>query len=342
VFGVDSSRNAEMDAFWRVEGGDYVCALIAEPAGKLCVAGLGDGTILGLNPRDGAVLFRHKAHVGSVLSLSLSADGSAFASSGQDAKAKLWSAGGSLLAELPGADSAWVEHIAWSPRGERISTAAGRRVRTFGKDGTLISQSDPLESSVTGLAWRADGTALSAICYGGVHIFPFKDGLNKRHLPFKGSLISLAWSPDAKVIACGSQDCSIHFWRLASGQDSQMTGYPFKPKQLAWDDESRLLATSGHADITVWDFRGKGPEGSQPLQLSAHKGLCTSLSFSHRKGMLASGSQDTSILIWQPRSRLNPVRVAFLETEVTALQWCDDDRLVLGADSSGRIVAWKV
>ncbi len=27
------------------------------------------------------------------------------------------------------------------------------------------------------------------------------------------SLVSLAWSPDEKIVACGSQDCSVHFWR---------------------------------------------------------------------------------------------------------------------------------
>jgi WD40 repeat protein len=88
---------------------------------------------------------------------------------------------------------------------------------------------------------------------------------------------------DAKVIACGSQDASVHFWRLKSGKDSEMTGYPFKPKALAWDRESKLLATAGDAKVTVWDFRGKGPEGSRPIQLESHKGVCTRLAFSPRK-----------------------------------------------------------
>ena len=163
-----------------------------------------------------------------------------------------------------------------------------------------------------------------------------------RHLEWKGSLISLAWSPDAKVIACGSQDCSVHFWRLASGQDSQMTGYPYKPKALAWDRESSLLATSGGPAVTVWDFRGKGPEGTRPVRLEAHHGVCTQLAFSPRKGILASGSQDTSVLLWEPRRCEKPIRFAFLEDEVTGLCWHPEHHTLIGTDASGVVCGWEV
>jgi WD40 repeat protein len=161
-------------------------------------------------------------------------------------------------------------------------------------------------------------------------------------LAWKGSLISMAWSPDAKVIACGSQDSSVHFWRLASGNDSQMSGYPFKPKALAWDRESKLLATSGDATVTVWDFRGKGPEGTRPIQLEAHKGVCTSLAFSPHGGMLASGGQDLSVLLWEPRKSSKPLRFAFLEDEVTGLCWHPERPTLVGADASGMLFAWDI
>ena len=145
-----------------------------------------------------------------------------------------------------------------------------------------------------------------------------------------------------RVIACGSQDGSVHFWRLATGQDSQMSGYPSKPRALAWDHESRLLATAGDASVTLWDFRGKGPEGTRPIVLDAHKGLCTRLAFSPRKGVLASGSQDSSILLWEPRRGTRPVRFAFLEDEVTALRWHPEHHTLVGADAAGTLCAWEI
>jgi WD40 repeat protein len=304
--------------------------------------GLGNGDVLGLDLTSGREALRTRAHDGGVLGASLSPDGKLIATCGQDANAKLWRVSGELLRELPGGTSAWVEHVAWAPAGGRLATAAGRKVRVWTTDGDPVVETEPLASTVTALAWRADGSGLAATCYGGVHILPFVPGAKVRHLSWKGSLISLAWSPSAKVIACGSQDCSVHFWRLSSGQDSQMSGYPFKPKALAWDSESKLLATAGDATVTVWDFRGKGPEGTRPLQLEAHKAVCTRLAFHPKKGLLASGSQDTGVLLWEPRRGDKPTRFAFLEDEITALAWLPTGQGLLGADASGNVSLWSV
>jgi WD40 repeat protein len=223
-----------------------------------------------------------------------------------------------------------------------VATSAGRQVRIWTADGGApLVETEPLESSVSALAWRADGSGIAAACYGGVHILPFVPGAKIRKLAWKGSLISLAWSPDAKIIACGSQDKSVHFWRLASGQDSQMSGYTFKPQALAFDSESKLLATSGDATVTVWDFRGKGPEGTRPIQLESHKGVCTQLAFSALQGVLASGGQDAIVLLWEPRRGSRPIRFAFLEDEITALQWHPHHRGLLAADASGNAVFWE-
>jgi WD40 repeat protein len=284
-----------------------------------------------------------RAHAGGVLGVSLSPDGSRFVSCGQDPDAVVWSATGERLHTLPGggANGSWVEHVAWAPAGERIATAAGKRIRAWTEHGQPLLETAELASSVTALAWRSDGTGLAASCYGGVHLFPFVPGARSRHLAWKGSLVSLAWSPDAKIVACGSQDCSVHFWRLGSGQDSQMSGYPFKIKALAWDRESKLLATSGDATVTVWDFKGKGPEGTRPIQLKLHEGMCTRLAFG-AQGHLASGSQDTSVLLWQPRKSTKPLRHAFLEDEVTALVWLPDGTRFLAGDASGIVRAFDV
>lgn len=332
----------ELRPRFRVEAGEYVSALGVAPDGGLCLIGLGDGRVLGFDLPTGQARLALRAHAGSVLGLSFAPDGRHFVTCGQDAAAKIWARDGSPGRELPGGGGAWVEHAVWAPARGRIATASGKKVRVWTTEGEPLVETEPLASTVTGLVWRSDGTGLAASCYGGVHVLPFVPGAKVRHLAWKGSLISLAWSPDAKVIACGSQDSSVHFWRLSSGQDSQMSGYPFKPKALAWDSESKLLATSGDATITLWDFRGKGPEGTRPLQLEGHKAVCTQLAFGPRKGVLASGAQDTSVLLWEPRRGTKPIRFAFLEDEVTGLSWHPEQHTLVGADASGTICAWEV
>lgn len=336
--------SVELSPRWKRDAGDYVVAAEITRDGRLCVVGAGDGRVLGIDAETGREVFSQLAHEGGVLGVSLAPDGKSFATCGHTPSAKVWRTTGELVRELPGGGAQWVEHVAWAPVGGRIATGAGRRVRVWSADGSAtaepIAEPEPLPSTSSGLAWRTDGTALAATCYGGVHIWPFVPGAKPRRLPWKGSLISLAWSPDARVVACGSQDSSVHFWRLASGEDSQMSGYTSKPKALAWDAESRLLATSGDATVTVWDFRGKGPEGTRPIQLEGHKAVCTQLAFSPKKGVLASGSQDSSVVLWEPRRGTRPLRFALLEDEVTALSWHPEHHGLLGGDASGTLCFW--
>jgi WD40 repeat protein len=332
---------SEIEPRFRLAAGDYVTALDVARDGSMCVVGLGDGRVLGIELDTGRVVFAVIAHAGGVLGVGIAPDGQLVATCGQDAAAKLWSKGGALQRELPGGGP-WVDHVAWAPAGGRLATASGRSVRVWTPQGEPLVECEPLASSVTGLTWRLDGTGLAASCYGGVHIFPFVPGAKTRHLVWKGSLISLAWSPDAKIIACGSQDSSVHFWRLSSGQDSEMSGYRFKPKALAWDSESKLLATSGDAAITVWEFRGKGPEGTRPIELRGHGSVCTRLAFGPRSCLLASGSQDGSVLLWEPRRGNRPRRFAFLEEEVTGLAWDFKQNTLVGGDASGTVCAWQL
>jgi WD40 repeat protein len=335
---------------WQRKLDDYVSALGILQEHNLGVFGLGEGSVLGLDLTSGEERFRTKAHEGSVLCLSVSPAGETFVTGGQDDRAKVWDGTGTLTVELPGQERAaqqgsgapWVEQVAWAPAGDRIATAAGRTVRVWNPSGELLFEPDTLASTVTSLVWRGDGSAVAATCYGGAHVWPFVEGAKSRHLPWQGSLISAAFSPDGRVLACGSQDKTVHFWRLPRGQDSEMSGYPFKPKALAWDFESKLLATAGDKAVTLWDFRGKGPEGSTPRQLDAHQGLCSCLAFHPRKGLLASGSQDTSVLLWEPRRGTRPLRFGFLEDEITGLTWHPNEDSLLGADASGTVALWSV
>lgn len=333
--------DTELHERFRRTGLDYVAALAVSPTGELIAAGLGDGTVLVLESEQGAERWRAAAHLEGVLGLEFSPDGNRLVTWGQDPKARVWSLQGELLTELPG-ESPWVELARWSPRGDRLATSSGKKVRIWSKAGAPIVETEPLPSTVTDLAWRTDGSALAACAYGGVHLWTVAANAKARHLPFKGSLVSLAWSPDMKVIACGSQDCSARFWRLATGRDSEMRGYPFKPRALAWDATSSLLATSGDATATVWDFRGKGPEGTAPLRLGSHAGVITALQFHPRKDLLLSGSQDTSVIVWQPRKSDRPIKIGWLEDEVTALGWFPRTSAFVAADSEGNVVVWDV
>ena len=123
-----------------------------------------------------------------------------------------------------------------------------------------------------------------------------------------------------------------------------MSGYPWKPSELAFSHDSILLATGGGEDITVWSFEGNGPEGTTPGVLEFHKAPISSLAFSHHHRQLASGCREGGVVVWSVGKK-GSGRVlggAPVEGAVENVYWRPDGRSLAAIDSEGGITVWRV
>ena len=125
-------------------------------------------------------------------------------------------------------------------------------------------------------------------------------------LDLEGGPVTLAYSPDGRILAAGLQDGVVAFRYVATQKKSRMSGYDGKVTHTAWSANSRYLATasSGASTVVVWDFGGKGPEGSTPLQLGTHTDRIEALAFQPGGKLLATAGRD-----WRPHAR-SPGRAA--------------------------------
>jgi WD40 repeat protein len=331
-------RRAHLLDAWRFSPSEYPRGLAFDRTGAVLALGAADGQLVVLDAATGATRWETRLP-DCVSTLAFSPADDRLAVACFDGKTRLYRGDGELLATLPGAKGGWVEWLAWSKRGQ-LATAQGRGVRVWTGDGHPVLETPPHESTISGVGFSPDGSRLLTSCYGAVRIFPLEANAESRTLTWKSSLLSLTPSPDGKVIAVATQDTSVHFWRLASGKDSEMSGYPAKPTALARSPDSKLLCTGGGDVICGWRFVGKGPEGSEPLMLKGHEKNVTRLAFS-AQGLLASGSLDGDVLVWEPHADPKPIGIAPLGGEAAELAFSPDGARLAGANAK-ELMVWSV
>ena len=329
---------------WSAAVGDYAIAGGWSLRGEALIVGDAAGGVYAFDGKSGATAWeRRGVHEGGVLAVAIHPSGTAFATAGQDSRVLIWSAAEGQVSRAIDVGSGWVENVAWSPDGQWLAASCSRQVRAYGADGAEVWRSDDHPSTVSAIAWSSAGE-LATACYGRVTFFDASTGELRQKLEWKGSLVSMVLSPDGDIVACGSQDNSVHFWRRSTGQDSEMFGYPGKPSALAFDDTNTLLATGGGEAVTVWSFRRKGPEGTRPGVLEFHVQPVTTLSFAPGALRLASGGRDGAVVVWslQRNGRGGPIGAEDVGGTVAELYWRPDGRALAALDAQGGVTVWRI
>ena len=302
------------------------------------------GGVYAFDGKSGAAIWeRRGVHEGGVLAVAIHPSGTAFATAGQDSRVLLWSAADGKVSRAIDGGGGWVENVAWSPDGQWLAASCSRQVRAYGADGAEVWRSDDHPSTVSAIAWSSVGE-LATACYGRVTFFDAPTGELRQKLEWQGSLVSMVLSSDGDIVACGSQDNSVHFWRRSTEEDSMMSGYPAKPSALAFDDTGTLLATGGGEAVTVWSFEGSGPEGTRPGVLELHVQPVTTLAFARRAMRLASGSRDGAVVVWslQRDGEGDPIGDAVVADAVAGLYWRPDGRALAALDARGDVTVWRI
>lgn len=331
----------QVSALWSMTLDDHVGALGYTPDGTALAAGSlgGDIVIAASDSRAGRVELT--PHEMGVLCLDWSADSNLLAVGGQDGAVRIWASDGAHpeRRQVGHVDTGgWVEAVAWSPDGSQLAIATGRQVLVVDHTATPIHRFGDHTSTVTDLAWSPDGSRIGASCYGGVQWWTLdQPDQESRVMAWKGALLSLEVSPDGRWVAGGCQDSSVHLWRLWSGDDLQMSGYPSKVERVAWDPTGRYLAVANPGEITVWNFAGKGPAGTMPDMLEGHTGRITDLSYAPTGHTLASVGVDGTLALFDGARRKRPTTVWQADGPLSRLVWHPDGGQVAVAGSNGTV-----
>lgn len=327
---------------------DYIVDLAWSPdARRLAVAG-GEGKLFlaqfdaDLRTRESLAVRELAGHGLGTLAVAWQGQGDAFASSGQDGRIVWWD-GASAEARVERRPSrAWTTQLAFAADGT-LASAAGKQVYLWRTGLELVHEFAPLEATAVSLCWDKPGRDLAVAQNGGLAVYRVEPPRHTvRHYRWAAPCLIAAFSPNSRYLATGTQDGSVHFWHLATGKDSQMRGYPAKVDTLGWSSDGRWLASAAGDVLVLWDFGGKGPEGSRPLQLAGHTDRIECLAFQPGGPFLVSGGRDWRLSLWLPGKSTTALDAHLTDSEPSCLRWSADGRFVAVGERGGALSIYEL
>ena len=164
--------------------------------------------------------------------------------------------------------------------------------------------------SVRSVAWSPDGRVLaSGSDDGTVRLWNPDNGINFAILRgHTDRVYAVAFSPDGRVLASGGHgNPHLVLWDVNSHSRIR-TMSPGTCRALAWSPDGQTLAAGGWSNnagtVNLYD----PTNGSRQQKLTGHSNQVNSIAYHPNGQILASGSDDTTIRIWEPVNRLDVTR----------------------------------
>jgi WD40 repeat protein len=153
-----------------------------------------------------------------------------------------------------------------------------------------------------------------------------------------GSVQMVAFSLDGRLLASGSEDCTIRLWDPATGPAIQtLEGHSGSVQTVTFSPDGRLLASgSGDGTIWLWDPR----DGTALQTPEGHSGSIQTVGFSPDGRLLASGSGGGTIRL------RNPTTGAALQTleghldSISTVTFSPDGQLVASGSEDRTVRLW--
>ena len=260
-------------------------------------------------------LTEHSGRLSSVNALAISPDSKTLASASDDKIVKLWDLNTKkVLASLSGHSQA-VKSVAFSPDGKILATASDDKTIKL---------------------WQIETLAEICTLLGHSH-----------------AVKSVAFSPDGQILASGSWDKTIKLWDVNTGTEiCTMTGHQLQVNSVAFSPQGQLLASASYdRTIRLWqipalesshkEFQNR-PCYSLLGTLSGHAWAVLTVAFSPDGKILATGSDDNTIKLWEVNTGQLICTLVGHSWSVVAVAFTADGETLLSASCDKTVKLWRV
>jgi WD40 repeat protein len=194
--------------------------------------------------------------------------------------------------------------IAMSPDGAKVATAAkDGTVRVLGaSDGKELNRLKHDAVAPEAFGFSPDGKRLAVASGRSVVLWDLASGKELHRMKGNNGLAALAFTPDGRTVIGASAfgtESSVVAWSVETGE--RLRQYEASGRNggygLAVSRDGRLLALGGaerDSVVQVWELA----TGQEAFRYRGHHSAATAVAFSPDYRTLASGSGDTTVLLW--------------------------------------------
>ncbi|MCI0455873.1 MAG: sigma-70 family RNA polymerase sigma factor [Gemmataceae bacterium] len=229
---------------------------------------------------------------------------------------QVWDVAGGPQPRQPPVGSS--DHLVLSPDGKALVTTENRGpvILWDPRSWKLLRKWDPGEKWIPSVAFSQDSKVLTVSALGEGQIVLMRwDVATGRELPGFGKqarvATTIAYSPDGRLLAAVEGFQTIRLWEAGTGALRAVTPMTDNVHSIAFSPDSRFLATANRGGFRRASKDGNDGNnevdrirlvdtgtGQVVHRFADHRGGVAALAFSPDGKLLASGGNDTTVLVW--------------------------------------------
>ncbi|WP_157112857.1 WD40 repeat domain-containing protein [Nocardia speluncae] len=303
--------------------------------------GTNDGTVILWDPVTGKQIGEPLQQPGGIASVAFGPDNRILTTGGGDGTVRLWDpVTGKQVAEPLIGHTGVVDAVAFSPDGRTLATGSGDgTVRLWDPvTGKQIYEPRDQPGGVARVAFSPDDHTLAVSRGDTVRLWDPVTGQQTGELldRIHGDVGPVAFSPDGRALVTAS-GLGVQWWDPVAQQalGPPLPGHSSSLTSVAFGPDNRTLVTSDTTGVILWD-----PVASQHLP-PEHTRAIHEAAFSPDGRIIAAGTSDGTVLLWDPDTRQQTGEPLTGHTGIIyAVAFSPDSHILATGSDDGTVRLW--